>query len=224
MSFNAVQAQFLAILNRDDCTTALAQTFLEQAMTQIAREARLPCMERSLTFVAPTGLLNAAIIPPDFLQPIDMFVQSQSGDCYVTPIGDGTDTWFPLVKLTYRQSLQISNLCVPRAYARTIGQFVFAGPIPTGVSARLDYYGDFTTITDTTLDNEATESIPDLVIYKALGSYAGDYFQHESGPQWEARYQQLLVSAQLLAADADMAGGPMQIAPTHGGDDGTWGY
>ena len=224
MSFNSVQADFLQILNRDDCTPTLAQTFLTQAMTQIEREARLPCMERVLNYVSASAPMGAVSIPADFLQPIDMYVRSQSGHLYVTPTGTSSDTWFPLVHKSYRQSLLHPQTGTPCVYARNLSQVVFAGQIPAGVTARLDYYGQFTVITDPTQDNEATASIPDLIIYKALGTYAGTYFAHESAPMWEATYQQLLQSATLLAQDADFGGGPMQVSPTHGGDDGLWGY
>jgi hypothetical protein len=224
MSYLSMQADFMSILNRDDCTTTLANTFLTQAMTQIERECRLPCMERIIQFTAPaTTPMNSVSIPSDFLEPIDMYVQSQSGHHYCPPAFNSSDTWFPLKHSSYRQALLVNQRDVPKVYSRYTGQFYFSGAIPPKVMVQLVYYGQFTPIVDQTQDNEATASIPDLIIYKALGSYAGDYFQHESGPQWEARYQQLLQSAQLLAQDADWKGGPMQIAPAHGGgSDGGW--
>ncbi len=216
-----MQAQFLSILNRSDCSTDLAQTFITQALTQIEREARLPCMERVLEVTAsPTASMGYITIPADFLQPIDLMVQSASGSYWAQPSFTSADTWFPLTHKTYRQLLAISQWNPPSAYGRQGGQFFIAGAVPPNVAVRLFYYGQFTPITDPTVGNEATASIPDLVIYKALGSYAAPYFQHDQGPLWEQTYQNLLQSAQLLAEDADAHGGPMVMAPTHFGDDG----
>ena len=220
MTYADMQAQFLAILNRDDCTDTLAQTFLQQAIQRIQREARLPSMERLLV-ITPTAPMSFIDIPADLIQPIDLFVQSANGSGYtppwlgVTPPPGLGITYTPLKHVTYRDLMRIPASDIPQAYARVQSQFAVRGWIPAGTETQLLYYGAFTPLASADSANELTASAPDLAIYAAL-SLAADYFQIEQGAQWEARYQQILSDVQGMSSDVDWSGGPMVIEPAYG--------
>lgn len=219
MTYSAMESQFNNILNRTDCTSTLSQTFFQEAITRIEREARLPCMERLLV-INPTVLMNAIDLPADFLAPIDVFLQSADGSSffppYVSPTTPGVgNTFTPLKHLTYRDLLTVPVNDVPRAYARIQTQLHIRGWVPAGVQTQLLYYGAFTPLTSPASSNELTATAPDLAIYAAL-SLAADYFQHDAGPAWEQRYQQILQQVAGVAIDVEWSGGPMVIEPSYG--------
>jgi len=46
MNKGEIRAHFIALLNRSDCSNALADTFIDQAITRIQRQLRVPAMEK----------------------------------------------------------------------------------------------------------------------------------------------------------------------------------
>ena len=193
---------------------------MTQAVQRIEREARLPCMERLLV-INPTSPMNAIDIPTDFLAPIDIYVQSADSECWAPPylgqtVPAGIGLTFTALKhMTYRELLGVPASDVPRAYARIQSQFQIRGWVPASVQTQLLYYGAFTPLQDETSSNELTAACPDLAIYAAL-SMASDYFQHEAGPLWEQRYQQILTQIMGVANDVEFNGGQMVISPSYG--------
>ena len=67
MNLGELRTHFLAVLNRSDITTALANTFIINGIQRIQRSLRVPIMERQLTytFSVQTG---AVTLPADFLE------------------------------------------------------------------------------------------------------------------------------------------------------------
>ena len=197
MSFNTMLASFTTILNRDDCTPAAATTFLQQGISRIQRDCRLPSMERSLIIV-PAGVMNMLPAPTDLIQPIDFI--------YTMPDGRGRS----LTKLSYRKLVELDPLDFPRAYARMQTQFWFAGAIPAGNTLQFFYYGNFSPFATADSDNELSASTPDLAVYAAL-SYAGDNFEMSQAAMWEGRYQAIKTEVIGMAIDLDAEGGPQSI-------------
>jgi hypothetical protein len=78
VSFNTMKASFQNILNRDDCSDAQATTFLQQGISRIQRDCRLPNMERTL-IITPETTTNMFSVPLDLIQPIDVLVQDDAG-------------------------------------------------------------------------------------------------------------------------------------------------
>jgi hypothetical protein len=200
MTFAELKAQFNAILNRTDITTALTETFISQAMSRAQRELRLPAQERELT-VTVTEPFTGITVPTDFLQSISV----TANDFYVgyTPRA---------AFLELPQGAQ----GIPLTYTRLGNKFVYK-PTPVADTVITHYYyGEFTPFT--TEDSTSTISLvaPDLIIYGAL-SYASDYYLDERKVDFEARYQQISQALQDQAYDAD---GPGEVQPTAFFDDG----
>lgn len=202
-TFNDMIASFQSILNRDDCTTAQATTFLQQAFSRIQRTARLPFMERQMQ-VLTGGPLDWIAVPADLLSIIDIYVP---------------DTWTgrpkPLEKRAFRDLMKIDPLMEPHAYARIQGQLWVRGQIPTGTTVTVHYYGELTPFPTPDSQNELSASSPDLAVYAAL-SYAGETFEHPAADKWEARYQQILNDVIGMAADLENSGGPAAVQPIYG--------
>jgi hypothetical protein len=220
MQLQTLITNFQTILNRDDCSQAQAIIFITEGMTRITREARLPCMERLLVQTS-TAPCTAITLPPDFLECIDVFVQSADPGCWFNPyLPDGITlvpdvTYVPLAHLSYRQLLRVSSMDVPKAYARFQAQLQIRGAIPANVETQVSYYGEFTPLATLTSANELTCSAPDLAQYAAL-SFAGDYFSHPQTQQWEARYQSLLGAVENLSVGLEMNGGPLTVQSAYG--------
>lgn len=198
-------SDFKLILNRTDCTDALATTFLQQGISRVQRDVRLPSMERSL-IIQPATSMSFFTAPRDLLQPIDLIWTDLSGTAH------------SLDKLSYRQLIQRSTGGNPCVYARLQSQFWIAGAAVAGTTLQFFYYGNFTSFTSADDDNELSASSPELAVYCAL-SYAGEHFEHPATDRWEAKYQAIKAEVTAMAIDIDANGGGQIMQSTvHWGD------
>lgn len=229
-SFNDMLADFKNILNRDDCSTTLATTFLTQAMQRIQRTARLPSMERVMVETVSVNTTQIAV-PADLLQVKDIFVTRptgySAGGQVITPdtqVLGSTTVQGPLMALQfmpYRQLLNISPSMLPKAYSRLQSTFQIAGAVLAGSAIELHYYGAFSPFATADDANEISSMAPDVVVYGAL-SIAGDFFQHPSTSAWEQRYEGYLAEVIQAGEDVDAYGGPMMISSAHPYMDSDW--
>jgi len=208
MSFNTMKASFQNILNRDDCSDAQATTFLQQGISRIQRDCRLPSMERTL-IITPETPTNMFSVPLDLIQPIDVLVQDSSG------------IFRSLVKKAFRDAVNVDSNDLPRVYARIQTTIYIFGTVTTGRQIMFLYYGNFTPFADEDSDNELSASTPDLAVYAAL-SYAADTFQHPSAAAWEGRYQQLKTEVMAMAIDLDAEGGPQYVQSLYNDMEPNW--
>jgi len=205
VSFNDMLNDFQQILDRDDCSTAQATTFLQQGMSRIQRDCRLPSMERAVFITPTTDPMTYFPVPLDLIQPIDILVPTIGG------------TSKPLVKLPYRELLRISPLVRPQAYSRYQGVYQIRGALAPGDQLQFLYYGNFSDFATPDSENELSASTPDLGVYAAL-SYAGDNYQHPNTDRWEARYQEIKAEVMQMGYDLDAEGGPQSIQPLYNWD------
>lgn len=203
MSYNAMKADFQNILDRDDCSDALADTFLRQGMSRIQRTCRLPSMERAQLITPQSVPMLQLPVPPDLIQVIDLLVPREA---------DAEGRLRALKKASYRRLMEYSSNDLPRVYARSQTLFYVRGAVPVGVTLQFLYYGNFSPFANGDADNELSASTPDLAVYSAL-SYAGDHFEHPSTAQWEARYQAIKAEVDQMAADLENEGGVNQMEP-----------
>lgn len=209
MSFNTMLATMQGILNRDDCSAVLAQAFLVQGMQRIQRDCRIPSMERAMLVTPSLVPMTQMPVPPDLLQIQDILVPREF---------DTEGRMRTLNKLSYRRLMAMSNLDVPKAYARSQTMIYFKGSIPIGTQLQFLYYGNFSPFASPDSDNELSASTPDLAVYAGL-AYAGDHFGHPQAATWEARYQAIKNEVINMALDLDNEGGPAAIEPLYHWDD-----
>jgi len=73
MNKGQIRAHFLALLNRSDCSNALADTFIDQAITRIQRVLRIPPMEKLQIYTIPSGtVVSQVVLPVDLIEIIDL--------------------------------------------------------------------------------------------------------------------------------------------------------
>lgn len=201
MNYGEIRTQFKAILNRRDCSNALADTFLNQALQRCTRELRTPAQEAQ-DILTVTDPFPGFPVPSDMIQVIAMMAKTTGGNQR---------------KIEHRplqRFLEIDDGATgqPQYYTR-IGNFFQFRPTPAvDTELNLYYYGEFEQFAD---DNDETvlgTIAPDLLIYGAL-AYAADYFMDDRGQAFEARYVQI---AQALQDQAyDLQAHDASIAPTY---------
>jgi hypothetical protein len=190
MNYGEIRTQFKAILNRRDCSNALADTFLNQSLLRCTRELRTPSQEAevSQTVVSPfTGFP----VPADIIQTIAFMVDTVSGQKR---------------KVTYESLARFLERDVyvgsPAYYTRIGNAFQFR-PVPAEDTVlTLYYYGEFEQFADDNDETVLSLIAPDLLIYGAL-AYAADYFMDDRGQAFEGRYVQIAQALQDQAYDLD---------------------
>lgn len=196
MNKGELRAHFKALLNRTDCSDALANTFIDQSIARAQRVLRIPPMEKTQTYNL-TASTSTLIIPADFLEIIDMYYSNTNL------------TRVPLSK--YVEMSQPGENGTPRYFTRE-GENIKVYPYPTSGSISMNYYGQFTVMTADTDENDLAIIASDLITYGALG-YASDYFLDERGPLFEQKFAQFLAELQEQANDAEVSGTVQAMQP-----------
>lgn len=198
-TYGATRTKFLDRLKRRDCTTTLADGFLQDAFKRIQRVLRIPAGEKSVVVeIDDATYLTAGSlpIPSDYLQIKDIVLTNSAG----------------FKRTLKRRPLEEVNSLVDYgaegttwAYARRGAAWVL-GPAPLeGDSVRIDYYSEYESA-----EVEADETIlldiaDDLILYGAL-SYAADHWIDKRGPLFEQRFTQILSDLQEQADEDELAG------------------
>jgi len=199
MNKGTLRTHLIALLNRSDCTTALADTFIDQAMARITRTIRIPSMEKQQTYTISSATGTGAIqIPVDFLESIDLYSNG-----------------VPLVRIPVQEMVEYQKsgeLGQPTFFCRVQASYLLH-PQPTGGTVTLDYYGEFTALANDAATNQLTTVGSDALIYTALG-YAADYFLDERGANFDAKAGQLLSEIQNQADASELSGGTQAMRPT----------
>lgn len=199
MNKGQIRAHFKALLNRSDCADALADTFIDQAISRIQRLIRIPPMERQQAYtINSVDPQESIILPSDFLEIIDIYFDNSS-----------------LARVPMRTILEMkkgNDVGSPKFFAREQGSLVLY-PRPTAGTLYLNYYGQFSDLVADTDTNDLTSIASDAVTYCAL-AYAADYFIDERGGLFEQKLNTFLSELQQQANDAETSGTVQAIRPT----------
>lgn len=196
MNKGAIRSHFKALLNRSDCSDALADTFMDQSIARIQRTLRIPSMEKQNSYTI-TGSTTFVILPSDFLEIIDLYYDKTS--LSRVPMNE---------ILTFKEANESGT---PKFFSRE-DENLLIYPSPTSGSLKLNYYGQFADMTSDSDENALALSSSDLIIYGML-TYASDYYLDERGPVFEQKYQQFLAEIQEQANDSEMAGTVQAMRP-----------
>lgn len=198
MNYGQTKAQFSAVLNRRDITSSLTDTFVKQSIQRAQRLLRVPAMEKSAVISVSAGD-EGVNVPGDLLQFINVFWSPSNGDWKKLKNYDIGDV--------YALRKEVGG---PEYFARQDANLVVSPRPDADGFIRVDYYADFSNLSNDTDSNWLTEIAPDIVIYGAL-SYAADYFLDNRRDLFEQRFinsiDELMTQAQLdeLTAAATMS-------------------
>lgn len=201
-----IRSQFKALLNRNDCTDTLANTFIDQTIARIQRTLRVPSMEKALTITFTEALPDSFVLPNDFLGVKELyFIQ----DPYSKS----------LERLELGRFLEINALSgtVPAYYTR-VQNSIKVKPCKEGVTLYLVYYGEIPDLVNDTDTNFITEIAPDLLIYGAL-SFACDYFVDERKGPFEERFGNIYKEIEEQNYQLEFAGGMNMVQPMYSYND-----
>jgi hypothetical protein len=196
MNKGAIRSHFKALLNRSDCSDALADTFMDQSIARIQRTLRIPSMEKQNSYTI-TGSTTFVVLPSDFLEIIDLYYDKTS--LSRVPMNE---------ILTFKEANESGT---PKFFSRE-DENLLIYPSPTSGSLKLNYYGQFADMTSDSDENALALSSSDLIIYGML-TYASDYYLDERGPVFEQKYQQFLAEIQEQANDSETAGTVQAMRP-----------
>jgi hypothetical protein len=195
MNYGQIRTQFKAILNRTDCSDALADTFISQGLLRSQRFLRIPANEEQATEVVAGGF-TAFTLPTDLMEIISVVVDDRV--VQFLPVRAWTD-------------VPIATNGVPEYFTR-IGTALKFKPTPsTGAQIVVDYYGSFEPFTSDTTTTKLSTVASDVVVYGGL-SYASDYFLDERKGMFEERYLGIIADLQSQAYDND---GPAQVGAAY---------
>jgi hypothetical protein len=201
MTYGEIRTQFLTILNRTDCSDALADIFIAQGIARAQRTLKLPAQETLLsTTIATDG--DAVTLPADLLRIIAVYRDADTG-IQLQRIG--------LPKYLDMQPDGTSE--TPLYWTRDRGTLLVSPGPTAGTIIKVLYHAEFGAFADD--DDETTMSTvaPDLFIYGGL-SYAADNFLDARLQRYESRFVQIMQELQDQANDDELAGGAI-ISPAY---------
>ena len=190
MNYGEIRTQFKAILNRRDCSNALADTFLNQSLLRCTRELRTPAQEAESSMTVGSTFTGFPV-PADIIQAIAMMVDTVSGQKRKV-------TYESLARFLERDVYVGSPACYTR-----IGNAYQFRPVPAEDTVlTLYYYGEFEQFSGDSDETVLSLIAPDLLIYGAL-AYAADYFMDDRSEAFEGRYNQIAQALQDQAYDLE---------------------
>ena len=200
MNKGQLRTHMLALLNRSDCTDALADTFISQSISRILRTLRIPSMEQQHNYtISGSSGVGEVILPSNLIEMIDVHYDGMA-----------------LVRVPHHEMVEhqkTGQLGSPQFFTRVQGTLQIT-PRPTGGNLYLNYYAQPSALVADTDTSVITDVGEDLIAYTALG-YASDYFLDERGPLFEAKAATFLAEIQEQADRAETSGSTQVMRPTN---------
>lgn len=202
MTLAQLRTQLLAILNRNDCTTDLANQFINLAQARIERTLRVPGQEQITIAtgndpsVTPT---NSLVVPPDFLSLKHMYSGS---------------TLMENKDLAHFLRMPQELCGDPKYYCRVGASYLVKPTVPQGIQVVMVYYATQPVLVSDTDSNFFTNAAADLLLYGAL-SYGCDYFVDDRTAAYEQRFTQLYADLEEQGRMTDMDQSAQAVSPAY---------
>ncbi len=198
MDKQGIRDQVKALMNRNDFTDALANTFIDQATARIQRTLRVPPMEKTEIYTAGAIAPETLVLPADFLGVKYLYTD------------DGLLEFVDLGKY-----LSTPNQAgVPTIYTR-IQAALKVKPFPVlNSTVTMVYYGEIPDLVNDTDETWLSAIASDLLIYGAL-TFAADYFVDERKAAFEERFAAVYSELVEQATLNEMGQSALRIQPAH---------
>jgi hypothetical protein len=198
MNKAGIRNQVLALLNRNDATNTIVDTFIDQAVARIQRTLRIPPMEKVLITTTTGDLPNTVTLPTDYLGMKHLY----SYDRVIEFNDVGTFISKP------------STAGKPSVYTRIQGGLQVKPIPPSGTEITMIYYGEIPDLNVDTDENFLTVIAPDLLIYGAL-TYAADFYVDDRKQLFEDRFAAIYNEVEEQARMTEMDQSSMRIQPAY---------
>ena len=203
MNKGAIRTRFKDLLNRNDCTDALADTFIDQSIGRIQRTLRVPSMQKQQSYEL-SSQTSQIIIPSDLLEIIDIYYG-----------------FTVLVKIPLTEMLQkkkMGEAGTPKYFSQ-LGENILLYPEPSAESVIIHYYGEFSAMDSDADENQLAKFASDLIIYGAL-IYAADNFYDVRLEDFKNTFLEMRSEIQEQADSAEQSGSFQAVRPAVFLDDG----
>lgn len=199
MNKQGIREQVKALMNRNDFTDALANTFIDQAVGRIQRTLRIPPMEKTETYTVTTVTPDTLVLPNDFLNIKYLY----SGSTLLEYVDVGT----------FLGTFDATG-STPKMYTRLQAALKVKPTPAEGTEITMIYYGEIPDLVQDTDENFLTDIAPDLLTYGAL-TFAADYFVDERKPLFEERYAQIYSELEEQSRLNEMDQSAIRVQPAH---------
>lgn len=198
MNKTGIRTQIKALMNRNDFTDALANTFIDQATARIQRTLRIAPMEKMGLYTITAVTPDTLVLPNDFLNVKHLYT------------GDTVLEYVDLSKFLGTPT----TTGIPRIYTRIQGSLKVKPTPVMDSTVVLVYYGE---IPDLVADSDETwlsVIASDLLIYGAL-TYAADYFIDDRKADFETRFAQIYAELEEQNRLGEMDQSAIRVQPTY---------
>jgi len=199
MNKAGIRSQVSALLNRNDVTDALLDTFIEQAVARIQRTLRIPSMEKLQTYTITDVTPETLTLPQDFMSLKYLYVNDQ--------VLEYVDLGKFLATLDAPGS-------IPRMYTRLQGALKVKPTPSPGTVLNMLYYGEIPDLVENTDENFLTIIAPDLLVYGAL-TFAADYFVDDRKATFEERFATIYTEIEAQAILSEMDQSALRVQPAY---------
>lgn len=199
MNKAGIRSQVSALLNRNDVTDALLDTFIEQAVARIQRTLRIPSMEKLQTYTITDVTPETLTLPQDFMSLKYLYVNDQ--------VLEYVDLGKFLATLDAPGS-------TPRMYTRLQGALKVKPTPSPGTVLNMLYYGEIPDLVVNTDENFLTIIAPDLLVYGAL-TFAADYFVDDRKATFEERFATIYTEIEAQAILSEMDQSALRVQPAY---------
>jgi hypothetical protein len=203
MNKQGIRDQVIALLNRNDITNAIADTFIDQAVARIQRTLRIPPMEKSLVYTTTAENPSTLILPNDFLELKHLYIDTTVAK-YVLQYKD-LDGFLRYPELSGS---------APQYYTRIQGGFKIKPTPPTDSVVYMVYYGEIDDLIEDTDTNFLSEIAPDLLVYGAL-TYAADFYVDERKVAFEEVFGRIYSEIVEQNLQMEMSQQGIAVAPAY---------
>lgn len=202
MNKAGIRTQLLGLLNRNDCTDAQADIFIEQALARIQRTLRVPAMEAQESIVTNSTNGDTLVLPNDFLNIKYLYSTTSEGTVMMDYKDVATFMSIP------------SSTGQPRYYTRIRGELKMKPYPQTGTAVDMVYYNEIPDLVNDTDTNFLTIIAPDLLVYGGL-TFAADYFVDDRKPVFEERFGAIYSEVEEQSRLTDMEQATLAISPAY---------
>lgn len=203
MNKQGIRNQLIALLNRNDITTDIANTFIDQAVARIQRTLRIPPMEKILVYAATVDNTDNLVLPNDFLQIKNLYISSPAGS-YTLQYKD-LDAFLRYPDFGGSQ---------PMFYTRIQGGLKIKPAPAVGGQTTMIYYGEIPDLVNDIDENFLTSIAPDLLVYGAL-TFACDYYVDDRKPAFEEVFNRVYSELVEQATNMEMYQEGAAISPAY---------
>lgn len=194
-----IRNQLKALLNRNDITDAIADTFIDQTVARIQRTLRIPPMEKTLVYTTSEAAPNTLVLPNDFLKLKHLYIND-----YTLQFKD-LNSFLRYPELSGNQ---------PQYYTRIQGAYKVKSTPQVGTQINMVYYGEIPDLVNDTDENFLTAIAPDLLVYGAL-SFACDYYVDERKDAFDAIFGRIYAELVEQSEDMEASQEGLAIAPAY---------